>query len=177
LDKDRLDLTVSIPICSLFSHEQVIECVAMNEVIAGLASDPIVERLEEQIGWYDLRSRSNMRWFKRIKMTEIVSAAIIPLLAATSWPHTAMVTGVLGVLITVFEGMLQLNQYHENWIRYRSTCESLKHEKYIYLAGAGPFASAEKPRALLAERVESLVSQEHAKWESVQEQDSKGKSE
>ncbi|HEX4485368.1 MAG TPA: DUF4231 domain-containing protein [Terriglobales bacterium] len=139
--------------------------------------DPIIVRLEEQIVWYDSKSTSNMHWFKRIKMTEIFSAAIIPMLAASHFVYAAVITGVLGVLITVFEGMLQLNQYHENWIRYRSTCESLKHEKYIFLASASPYGSAEKPRALLAERVESLVSQEHAKWESVQQEDPKGKSE
>jgi hypothetical protein len=149
----------------------------MNAAIANLAPDPIVERLEEQIGWYDRKSKSNMQWFKRIKMTEIVSAAIIPLLAASHLPRAAVATGILGVLITVFEGTLQLNQYHENWIRYRSTCESLKHEKYIFLADAGPYSNVEKPRALLAERVEALVSQEHAKWESVQQDDPKGKSE
>jgi hypothetical protein len=149
----------------------------MNAAIANLAPDPIVERLEEQIVWYDRKSKSNMQWFKRIKMTEIVSAAIIPLLAASHLPRAAVATGILGVLITVFEGTLQLNQYHENWIRYRSTCESLKHEKYIFLADAGPYSNVEKPRALLAERVEALVSQEHAKWESVQQDDPKGKSE
>jgi hypothetical protein len=149
----------------------------MNAAIANLAPDPIVERLEEQIGWYDRKSKSNMQWFKRIKMTEIVSAAIIPLLAASHLPRAAVATGILGVLITVFEGTLQLNDYHENWIRYRSTCESLKHEKYIFLADAGPYSNVEKPRALLAERVESLVSQEHAKWESVQQDNPKGKSE
>jgi hypothetical protein len=117
-----------------------------------------------------------MQWFKRIKMTEIVSAAVIPLLAASHIPRAAVATGVLGVLITVFEGTLQLNQFHENWIRYRSTCESLKHEKYIFLANAAPYSNVERPRALLAERVESLVSQEHAKWESVQQEDPKGKS-
>jgi hypothetical protein len=116
-----------------------------------------------------------MHWFKRIKMTEIVSAAIIPFLAASHLPRAAVATGVLGVLITVFEGMLQLNQFHENWIRYRSTCEALKHEKYIFLANAAPYSNVDKPRALLAERVESLVSQEHAKWASVQ-QDPKGNS-
>jgi len=148
----------------------------MNAVIASLAPDPIMERLEEQIAWYDLKSTSNMQWFKRIKMTEIVSAAVIPLLAASHIPRAAVATGVLGVLITVFEGTLQLNQFHENWIRYRSTCESLKHEKYIFLANAAPYSNVERPRALLAERVESLVSQEHAKWESVQQEDPKGKS-
>jgi len=116
-----------------------------------------------------------MRWYKRLKISEIASAAVIPLLAASSFPRAMIVTGILGVVVTVFEGLLQLNQYHENWIRYRSTCESLKHEKYIYLANAGPYANVEKPRALLAERVESLVSQEHAKWATVQQQDPQGK--
>jgi len=148
----------------------------MSAAAANLAPDPTMERLEEQIGWYDLKSRSNMRWFKRIKTTEIVSAAVIPLLAVSHLPRVAVATGILGVVITVLEGTLQLNQYHENWIRYRSTCESLKHEKYMFLASAGPYASVDRPRAVLAERVESLVSQEHAKWESVQGKDSKDKS-
>src|SRR5262249_5612342 len=78
------------------------------------------------------------------------------------------VTAGLGVFIVVLEGMQQLNQYHANWISYRSTCEALKHEKYLYLAQAGPYAGAANPRAMLAERIESLVSQEHAKWSSAQ---------
>jgi hypothetical protein len=148
----------------------------MNATTANFAPDPIMERLEDQIGWYDQRSISNMHWFKRLKISEIAFAATIPLLAASNIPHAVIATGILGVLVTVFEGMLQLNQFHENWIRYRSTCESLKHEKYIYLANAGPYSGVEKPRALLAERVESLVSQEHAKWATVQQQEPQSKS-
>lgn len=147
----------------------------MEATVASPAQDPIIQRLEDQITWYDTRSRSNMRWYKRIKISEIASAAVIPFLAASNLPHAVFATGILGVLVTLFEGALQLNQYHENWIRYRSTCESLKHEKYIYLACAGPYPNVEKPRALLAERVESLISQEHAKWATVQQQDPQGK--
>jgi hypothetical protein len=73
-------------------------------------------------------------------------------------------------VITVLEGMLHLNQYEQNWITYRSTCESLKHEKYVYLGKAGPYSGSADPHALLADRIESLVSQEHAKWASVQQQ-------
>jgi hypothetical protein len=147
---------------------------AVANLVPNLVPDPILERLEDQIGWYDRKSISNMYWFKRLKITEIVAAAIIPFLAASHIPRAELATGALGVLITVFEGMLQLNQYHDNWILYRTTCESLKHEKYIFLANAAPYANVEKPRALLAERVESLVSQEHAKWATVQQQDPKG---
>ena len=52
---------------------------------------------------------------------------------------------------------------------YRSTAEALKHEKYLFLSSAGPYAAADRLR-LLAERVEDLVSQEHAKWTQGWEQ-------
>jgi hypothetical protein len=137
--------------------------------------DPIMDRLEDQIAWYDRRSISNQLYFKRIKMLEIAAAAIIPFLSAFSFSHMMWVTGGLGVLITMLEGMLHLNQYQQNWIAYRSTCESLKHEKYVYLGKAAPYGNAADPHALLAERIESLVSQEHAKWASVQQQEPKPK--
>ncbi len=140
-------------------------------------ADPVVDRLEDQISWYDRKSISNQRTYKRIKMTEIIAAAVIPFLGAlnTNLPHFGWWTGGLGVLITVLEGTLHLNQYQQNWTAYRSTCESLKHEKYVYLAKASPYAGVADPRALLAERVESLVSQEHAKWASSQQENAKAK--
>jgi hypothetical protein len=137
------------------------------------ASDPIFARLEDQIDWYDRKSRSALRTFKRIKVVEILSAAAIPFLAGLNYHYDKLVTGGLGVLITILEGLLHLNQYQQNWTNYRSTCEALKHEKYVYLGKAGPYATAQDPHALLAERIESTVSQEHAQWASVQQQAAK----
>lgn len=132
-------------------------------------NDPVIHRLEDQIDWYNRKSRSAQRIFKRIKVVEILAAAMIPFLAALSFPRDKLVTAALGVLITILEGILHLNQYQQLWNTYRSTCEALKHEKYIYLGDAGPYAGAANPHALLAERVESLVSQEHAQWSSLQQ--------
>ncbi len=139
------------------------------------AVDPIIGRLEDQIAWYDRKSTANQHTFKRIKVTEIVAAALIPFLAVFREGYVTYLTAALGVLITVLEGLLHLNQYQQNWTSYRSTCEELKHEKFVFLGNAAPYANVADPRALLAERIESLVSQEHAKWASVQ-QDSKEKS-
>lgn len=139
-------------------------------------TDPIIARLEDQIAWYDKKSMANQRMFKWIKMVEIVAAATIPFLGTLKFSQAAWVTSGLGVLITVLEGMLHLNQYQQNWTAYRSTCESLKHEKYTYLGKASPYANAPDPHALLAERIESLVSQEHAKWASDQQIQPKAKS-
>jgi hypothetical protein len=137
--------------------------------------NPTLERLEDQIGWYDKKSASNQSWFKRIKIIELIAAALIPLLAGfstTSPQHTtyyAIVTGGLGALIVLLESVQGLFQFQSNWISYRSSCEGLRHEKYLWLAKAGPYADAKDRDRLLADRVESLISTEHAKWVSAQE--------
>jgi len=100
-----------------------------------------------------------------------VAAAFIPLLAAVLIDSelNRLIAAALGALIVVIEGLQQLYQLQTNWLLYRSTCESLKHEKYLFLASAGPYGAASNPHTLLAERIESLVSQEHAKWASTQQ--------
>jgi hypothetical protein len=35
----------------------------------------IEQRLNDQIGWYDRKSATNQRWFKRLRFAEIVAAA------------------------------------------------------------------------------------------------------
>src|SRR6266853_5809373 len=131
------------------------------------------ERLEDQINWYDKKSGYNQRMFKTLKAATLILSVSIPLAAAFT---KAIITGALGAAIALIEGLQQLNQYHHNWITYRSTAEALKHEKYLFLSTAGPYASATNPTALLAERVESSVSQEHAKWASSQVQTAKPQS-
>jgi len=128
---------------------------------------PPWRRRDEQIDWYDRRSAGAKRWYLRLKVAQILIAAAIPVAAAADAP--SLVPAVLGALIVVLEGFQQLFQFHSNWTTYRSTCEALKHEKYLYGAGAGPYAGAPDPDARLAERVEGLVSQEHAAWTSTQQ--------
>jgi hypothetical protein len=126
-----------------------------------------VRRLEDQINWYDVKSQQNQRWFKRLKVGQIVTAAAIPVAAGASAPVWLMGGG--GAVIVVLEGLQQLYQYQQNWTTYRATCERLKHEKFLFAASAGPYADAARAEALLAERVEGLVSQEHAAWVSNRE--------
>jgi hypothetical protein len=141
---------------------------------ANLANTPgqdvTLDRLQDQIDWYDRKSSFNQKAYRRLKVCTMAAAALVPVLASVKDAHWPEVTAALGVLIVILEGLQQIYQFHSNWIAYRSTCEALKHEKFLYLAKAGPYVKAENPRVLLAEQVESLVSQEHAKWTSSQAQ-------
>lgn len=134
--------------------------------------NPTTERLGTQIEWYDHKSNVNRRWFQWLKILEIVVAALIPFLSTASvWPT---LVGYAGLLIVVLEGLQHLFQFQNNWTSYRSTCESLKHEKYLWLAKSGPYFGLEDGDViLLADRIESLISQEHAKWVAEREKGSK----
>ena len=126
------------------------------------AREVTLARLEDQITWYDRKSTNSRNWHMRLKIGTLVCAAAIPFSAAMG--AQAYVGGGLGALVVVMEGFQQLFQFHTNWVSYRGTCESLKHEKYLFLALAGPYAAAANPQRMLAERVEATVSVENAKW-------------
>ena len=131
-------------------------------------NNPTFERLENQIRWYADSSEANQRRFKFFKGAQLLSAAAIPVVATIGL--NAAVAAALGALVVVLEGFQQLNQYQQNWSSFRSTAEALKHEKYLYLANAGPYANTRRDVALLADRIEGLISQEHAKWVSAREE-------
>lgn len=105
-----------------------------------------------------------------MKGLTIASAAAIPVLTTTAIPYGRYIAAGLGVLIAIMEGVQQMNQYNSNWTSYRATSEALKHEKYLYLEKAGPYLAAQNPQPMLAERIESLISQEGSKWFTVQSQ-------
>jgi hypothetical protein len=130
--------------------------------------DPTWDRLEDQLGWYDRKSRDNQRRYKWLKLVELAVAAVLPVVAALESP--VWVTGGLAAVIVVLEGAQHLYQFQEHWITYRSTAEALKHERYLYLAKAGPYAGEDRHRQL-AERLEGLISQEHAKWTASHQED------
>ena len=52
----------------------------MSAAAAISSPGPVIERLEDQICWYDL-------WYKQLKITEIAFAPVFALLAAFNLPH------------------------------------------------------------------------------------------
>ena len=133
------------------------------------ADSPVLTWLDGQVAWYDAKAQHNQRWFKLLKICQIVLAAAIPVAAAASAPDWLLGGG--GGLIVILEGIQQLQQYQQNWTSYRSTCERLRHERFLFEARGGPYAVARDAAALLTERVDGIVSKEHAEWIAQREEE------
>jgi hypothetical protein len=106
-----------------------------------------------------------------LKGTQIVFAAAIPVIAVAG-AHEAQrwATAVLGALIGILEGFLQLGQYQQNWLLYRSTRQALKREEFLHAGKAGPYAGVADPDTLFVVRSDNIISGENATWLATQEQ-------
>lgn len=121
-----------------------------------------LKRLDEQLRWYERKSRSQRLLYQWLKVAQIAIAAAIPVAAALKAPGG--VAAVLGGTVVVLEGIQQLYQFQQKWISYRSTAEALKRERHLHEVLAGPYAESEHGDRMLAERLEALISDETAGW-------------
>jgi Protein of unknown function (DUF4231) len=129
-------------------------------------ADYIAQRLDNQMEWFERKCAYNQKAYKRLRMVELLAAALIPLLSgidSTRLPHGTLIIGVLGMLIALIAGAMSLFKFHENWLQYRVTGEALKHERFMYLCRTGPYG-ADNRYPLLVERVEKILMKENAAW-------------
>jgi len=123
---------------------------------------PTWNRLESQIEYFSDESQRCQFLYKSIKGLEILAAATITAVGYFSLP--SYIPAILGLTIMLCEAVLQLQQYHQNWIRFRSTAEILKAERHLYLASIGPYNQADDSISLLANRIEKIISYEVSEW-------------
>ena len=123
------------------------------------------QRLDDQINWYDKKSSANQAAYKRLRLIEIIAAAAIPLLAGYSQKSAfvGLTIGVIGLIVAVLAGIVSLYRFQENWNEYRAAAESLKQEKYLFLARTDPY-NGDQPFELLVQRVEALLKSETTGW-------------
>ena len=98
----------------------------------------------------------------------IASGALIPIINSIPYSNieVRILSSILGGIIIVITGMIQLKKYQENWIQYRTTEEILKKEKFLYLNSAGEYSNLDEKEKhqLLVERTESAISNQNVNF-------------
>lgn len=128
--------------------------------------DYIKQRLQDQIDWYDRKSKLNQNWFKRLQVISIIASGSIPFLTGYITDSTGgvkVLVGSLGLVVAVITSVLGLFKFQENWLAYRTTSETLKHEKFLFITNSEPYDQEESFK-LLVQRVEGLISKENSSW-------------
>lgn len=122
------------------------------------------ERYEDQINWYDKKSVWSQKMYKRFQGAVIVLSAITPILVAIGVDEARWPAVVISALVAIGTTSLKTFKYQENWINYRTTCETLRKEIHFYKAGVSDYKDTGDAEALFIERVEALISRENTMW-------------
>jgi hypothetical protein len=129
-------------------------------------SDYIKTRIEDQIKWYSNKADINKQLNNWTKVLIIIFSCTIPFIAGLDFNPTIknILLGILGLLIAIFSGISGVLKFQEKWTEYRTTSETLKHEKILFQTRTGPYSEALDPFKELVTRIENLVSKEHSAW-------------
>ncbi len=122
------------------------------------------ERYEDQINWYDKKSIWNQKMYRRFQGIVIILSVITPVLVAIGIEETRWPAVVIAAIVAIGTTSLKTFKYQENWINYRTTCETLRKEIHFYKAGIGDYKDTNERESLFVERVEALISRENTMW-------------
>lgn len=128
------------------------------------AEQYLATRVDPQIAWLSRQAAWNQRCFKRLRVAELVLATSIPLLAGYADAHfVKFLIGALGATVAVIAGIMALYKFQENWTDYRTTCESLKRERYLFATRTAPY-EGDDAYAAFVRTVEEHLANEHQGW-------------
>lgn len=127
------------------------------------AVDFVVARFAYLLTWYEEHAQRARHWYLGIKVAQLIVAAGVSTTAVLHSP--GWLTAILGGVILVLEGVQQAFQFHDSWIRYRSTHTTLLKTLTLWEVRDAPFDGHDAVRAL-ARTIETLAGNETAAWAS-----------
>jgi hypothetical protein len=126
----------------------------------------IHDRVDNQIVWFSRKSARNKRLYRSLRLTEIVLAAAIPVIAGISITGSGsypVLTGICGAGVAILAGALELFDLQENWIRYRAASETLKHVKMLFSMQVTPYEGPDAFPRFVGD-IEAVITGENARW-------------
>ncbi len=129
------------------------------------------ERYYKETSWYDSKANFNHKMYNIFQWTAIVLSALAPVLFALNQPWSWWLAIVVAIGVAISTSSLKAFKYQENWLNFRTTCETLRKEIYFYEANLRGYDTTEDKEALFVDRVESLISRENTLWITTQEKE------
>jgi hypothetical protein len=123
--------------------------------------------LEDEIRRHDARAVRARRIHRSVHALQRATAASLPIMARFGSGKRWL--GVAGALALALSVMEDAARWQDEWWLGCMTAEALKHERFLFLARAGPYADAQSALDLLRERMEGVASQEHARFVSARQ--------
>ncbi|MEN2280602.1 DUF4231 domain-containing protein [Algoriphagus sp. SE2] len=125
----------------------------------------IAERVDKQLDWYEEKAALNKKLFIWKEGLVISFAALIPfILVWDPLESGKILSAALGMSITILSGVASTMKLEKKWTEYRTTAETLKHERFLYFTRSGHYQNPKPLFNEFVQRVENIISKENSFW-------------
>lgn len=125
-------------------------------------------RYQVELDWYNNAATKARLIFQILQFFVIVFSVLTPVLLAIN-EQLLRVTAILtSGIVTILTSLLAAFKFHEDWINFRMTAESLRKELSYCKARIGDYGNSDDPEQLFVSKVEDLISAEHTAWVTIQ---------
>jgi hypothetical protein len=158
-----------------------------NPGAPGYLSNYLVNRMGDQIIWYDKKSAFFKRQWERYRKIIIILSASIPFLVGLIGMNFGgkpepnfdlalkLIVGTAGVVIAVLEGFNALFKSQELYVDYRITCEQLRQEFSYFLGKSGDYdgLADDASYSKLIAKAEVIMANQNNRWVEIARQKEK----
>jgi hypothetical protein len=119
--------------------------------------------IQEYLRW----KKENHRRSTQAQGFALISTAVIPVILLLPWKSANIVGAAFSALAAIATGLLAINGWRENFIRYGYIYHMLQVEKFLYLAHAStdyPDNDSQKATKNFVRRIEGLVTLDVTEW-------------
>ncbi|PYC67143.1 DUF4231 domain-containing protein [Micromonospora arborensis] len=136
------------------------------------ANDYLTDRLAQYQSWYDKKAVKAKATHLRTRTAAVVGGSLVPVLVNLDFPYAQAVTTVMSLIVAGAVSLESVFRYREQWKNYRSTEQTLGHERIYFLTRTGVYTDLGDVQAFtaLVERVEATIANENAATLSVMTQ-------
>ena len=127
-------------------------------------SEFIKDRYEKEIVWYDQKAVRNKKIYDLLQAVVIIFSGLTPVLILIDEPDLRIFAVLTSVIIAISTSFIKTFKFHENWLNYRTTTETMRREYSLYNTDAGDYLDVDDKQRFFVERIESLISRENTKW-------------
>lgn len=132
------------------------------------------ERVESQVHYYESKSALNKKYYLFFKISQLIAATLLPFFSVFLSDYLWMkyMIAFLGSMVTILEGVMATGKYHEKWVMYRGTAETLRQETYLFLMKAGTYSEKDALQQFVT-KVEFSLGKENMGWQQMIVKDNK----
>lgn len=143
----------------------------MEQPVASMNPEQYLkDRVEDQLKYFEKAANKEKSKHIIYQILIIILALLIPVMNNVDLKGVGDLTNlvtILALVLAILTGIANFRKFGDLWLSYRTTEESIKREKFLFLTLSGKYADNDAAFSEFVSTMELILSAEHNKFRSL----------